>query len=77
MANLKHLFALRKKKGKDIIKSSDNWVNYRNRVYYRLMKVVSEAERNQSLSYQEMFDQFLDLLVSTQELQVQGKKIYE
>ena len=38
------------------------------------MKVVSESKRFQSLSYQEMFDQFLDLLVSTQELQVQGKK---
>ena len=75
MENLKILLSKRKKLGKQVDKSSDKWIRYRNRIHYRLMKVVSEAERFQNLSYQEMFDQFLDLLVSTEQLHNQGKNI--
>ncbi len=77
MANLKFLLSRRKKLGKRIDKSSDQWIKYRDRIHYRLKKVISEAERFQHLSYQEMFDQFLDLLASTKQLQIQGKRIYE
>ena len=73
MANLKTLLSQRKKLGKRIDKSSDQWIQYRNRIHYRLTKVVSEAERFRSLSYQEMFNQFLDLLVSAEQLHIQGK----
>ena len=66
--NLKILEAKRKKSGKTVNKNTEYWQHYRERVKYRLLKVITEAKRAKSLSPQEMFMSFIDLKTGSDQL---------
>ena len=68
LQNLKTILAQRKALGKKINKNSPHWQNYRERVHYRLLKVIEEAERTKSLTPQEMFSNFVNLKTGSEQL---------
>ena len=77
LQNLKTILTQRKALGKKINKNSPHWQNYRERVHYRLLKVIKEAERTKSLTAQEMLTNFINLKTGSEQLKeiwIQGNE---
>ncbi len=72
--NLKIALARRKKNGKKMDKNTDNWQLYKERVRYRLEKVITEAKRTKKLTPQEMFINFVDLKTGSDQLKMNEKR---